>query len=178
MANEVIEIFGVKSPKNIQNWEEKFDCLYDNDENALYVSKEEFVSEGDPDIKDFHYRYAVECFSMWENEKCQWYYSLQLVVLPEYLDKKYLEGVASCSGIDTDEVNVGDILANGGGSVQFGCEVTEGEELDEDIITSIANVFECMDGLRGFMLDRPWNAVGTNGWNTLKHCLEGEPLFG
>ena len=106
MANEVIEIFGVTSPKNIKSWEEKFDCVSDNDENALYVSKEEFVSEGDPDIKDFHYRYAVECFSMWENEKCQWYYSLQLVVLPEYLDKKYLEGVASCSGIDTDEVNV------------------------------------------------------------------------
>jgi hypothetical protein len=27
--------------------------------------------------------------------------------------------------------------------------------------------------MRGFYLDRPWNMLGTNGWDTLRECIDG-----
>lgn len=37
---------------------------------------------------------------------------------------------------------------------------------------------ECMDSLRGFFLDRAWNAIGTTGWDTIDYLLgRREELF-
>ena len=173
---EKIKVFDITGNKTIQSWEEKFDCIYDEDDNALFVSKEELISDQDPDIKDYHYRYAIDCNTIWTNHKCTWYYALKLVVSPQSLDKGYLSSVACCSGVSEDEVTIQDIVGHGGGDILFGCETTEGEEIDYNIVTNIANVFETMNSLKGFYLDRNWNYCLT-GWDVIKHCVMGEDMF-
>jgi hypothetical protein len=173
---EKIKVFDITGNKTIQSWEEKFDCIYDEDDNALFISKEEFISDQDPDIKDYHYRYAIDCSTLWERGKCTWYYVLRLVVCPQSLDKEYLSKVAECSGMEDSEVTIQDILAYGGGDVNFGCETTEGEEIDYNIVTNIANVFKTMNSLKGFYLDRNWNYC-LIGWDVIKHCVMGEDMF-
>ena len=176
MNKEYINVLGIKSPKNIQSWKEKFDCVYGEDDNALFVSKEEFVSDQDPDIKDYKYRYAIDCNTFWKGRKCTWYYMLKLVVCQDSLDKKFLSGVANCSGIYENEVTIQDIIAHGGGDVNFGTETTEGDEIDYNVITKIANVLDTMNTLRGFYLDKEW-VRNLDGWDVIKHCVEGIDMF-
>ena len=168
-----VKVFGIEGNKTINSWREKFDCVYNNGDNALYVSKQEFEG-GEEEVQDFHYKYAIECF---EYETNKWCYALSLVVMPSYCNKEFLSSVASCGCIDENEVEVMDIIQHGGGSVQFGCETFEADELNEDVLTDIANVFETMDSLRGFYLDKAWNGIGSNGWDTLNHCINGEDLL-
>jgi hypothetical protein len=176
MVIETIHVFDILSPKTVFSWEEKFDRIFDGEDNALFVSKDKFRSEGDNDIKDFNYRYAIECFKWWNNGKCVWYYSLKFVVCPESLDKTYLETVCDCCGVNENEVEIQDIISRGGGDVSFGTETTEGEKMNYDVLTNIANVFETMNAMRGFYLDRNINPE-LDGWDMVRYCVEGENVF-
>lgn len=173
---EKVNVMGITSPKNIKNWKEKFECVLDEDEYALFVSKDEFTNNEDPDIKDFNYRYAIDCFTTFKNGKCTWHYALKLVVCPKSLDKNFLSSVAECSGVSENEVEIQDIIGHGGGDVTFGCESSEDDKIDYDIITDIANVFEAINSLKAFYLDKNWN-YKLNGWDVIKHCVNGEDMF-
>lgn len=173
---ETIKVFDITTKKTIQSWKEKFDCVYDEDDNALFVSKEEFVSDQDPDIKDFTYRYAIDCNTLVNNHKCTWYYMLKLVVCQKSITNKLLTDVAEFSGIYESEVDIQDIIAHGGADINFGTATTEGEEIDYNVVTNIANVFETMNSLRGFYLDRDW-AYNINGWDVIKYCVMGKDMF-
>jgi hypothetical protein len=169
-----ISIFGITAPKLINSWEEKFYCECNNSgESATYVSKETFVSNEDSDIPDFTFHYVVECMYC----EGKWYYCLQMVPDFKYLTKEVQDGICECCGIEPTDVIFSDMLAYGGCNIQFGCETTDGEDMNEDVVTNIANVFEYLDGTRGFALDKQWNQLGCTGWDTLNHALKGEDLF-
>lgn len=172
---EKVNVMGITSPKNIKNWKEKFECILDENECALFVSKDEFTSN-DTNIKNFNYRYAIDCFTSFDNGKCTWHYALKLVVCPKSLDKNFLSSVAECSGLSENEVDIQDIIGHGVGDVTFGSESSEDDNIDYDIITDIANVFETMNSLRDFYLDMNWNTK-LNGWDVINHCVNGEDMF-
>lgn len=46
-----------------------------------------------------------------------------------------------------------------------------------DSLDDVASVVEVVDSFRGFYIDKPWNRIGTTGWDTLKHNVNGETLF-
>ena len=163
--------FGFKGEKTIQSWKEKFDCYYDNDDNAFFISKDIFTSTENVKIRDFNYQYVIECYAF----KDKWYYLLSLVVCPESLDSKILEDVADSCGMDKRDVEICDVCLNGL-YVCFGIEVIEGDKLNHDVLTNIANVFETMDSMRGFYLDKNTNG-SYNGWDILRRCVEGNDIF-
>ena len=172
---DLIKIFDLETSKRFDSWEEKFICENDDDEGALFLSKEIFTCDDDPDYKPFKYRYAIDCFYDWEGEK--WIYSLMFVLLPESITEKNLAAVASTCGVELDEVGISDMLAEGGLAVHLDSTSTDGEELDDNTITNIAHVFETIDRLRGFYFDKTWNAIGSNGWDVLDHALNDKDLL-
>ena len=172
---EKVNVLGISGAKTIQSWKEKFNSYYEDTESALFVSKEEFIHEGDDGIKDFKYRYAVVCDLLGDDDNPTWYYTLKLVVCPKSFDKKKLESVMDFCGVDEDEVTIDDVISYGC-DVNLGTETTEGEEFDYNVVTDIANVFETINALRGFYLDRNWSPF-FNGWDIIRDCVEGVDMF-
>lgn len=172
---EKINIFEIETERKFNSWEKEFDCFLDDDETAFFVSLETFKSRDDAELKSFDYVYAIECLRDYDNNR--WFYSLHMVPDKRDIKKELIENVASTCCVRTDEVNFYDIVSYGGLSVSFGCATSNGEEIDYDIITQIAHVYRTMDALRGFYLDKTWNAIGCDGWDILCHALNGDDLF-
>ena len=170
---EDVIAFGIKGNKTIQSWDEKFDCVYKKRDNALFISKEVF--EGNTGISDFKYRYAIDCHSMDIEGCCTWIYILRMVVEPKYICEKVLSDMADVCGIGVETLEPLDVISCDL-AVNFGTETSYGENIDYDVVTDIANVFELMDRMCGLYLDKNWNRY-LNGWDVLRHCIEGVDMY-
>lgn len=131
---------------------------------------------------NFDYKYVVfiedlgEYDSEWEGQVL---IELKLVVMPKSLNKKKKDEVASCSGIAAKDVTVIDI-AEYGFYVPLGREqfhVTSSDLMKskraQQVLTAIASIYEMLDAMIGFYLDRPINRMGTTGWDTIYECVKG-----
>ncbi len=174
-----IEIFGWQTDQRFDNWNEKFEQLYDNDDEVLYVSKKQFHHDED-DVFNFDYKYVVrfEDYSQYtDSDKIG--YELLMVVSPKSLHSSQIEELAKAFGeeFDINQVDERDILDCLWASVSFGRgEIDDWSEVD-NVMLSISHVFESMDWMRGFSLDRCVNRIGTTGWDVLAHATKGEDLF-
>ena len=161
------KIFGITLKSALQNVYDKFEEDFFESDHAFFVSKETFTHEDDG--LNFDYKYAIEA------DYCEGkiFYMLNLVPCANSLNKAKLESVASCSGVDESEVNIYDICAYGC-SVMMGCESVESEDVDEHYLNVIASVFESVDRLRGFYLDKYVNRIGNTGWDLLDDFVNGK----
>ena len=171
---ERFEIFGISTDKRFSDFTEHFvESDWSDDETMYYESTKTF--EHIDDDFSFKYKFIVEIAERyWENKE-DFAVALQMVVLPESC--KNLESVAESAGIETDEVTWWDLLTNGGYNVKFGETVCEKNEIDETIV-KISHVYDCMNGLFGFYLDKVWNRIGSTGWDIVSHAVLGTDLFG
>lgn len=160
-------IFGI-TPSAIIKAEKHFDVLYDEDERYIAVSKETFEHDEGPDFT-FKYKYVIQA----EYYDGGWYYELLLVPTPESLAAKKRASVASSSCVEENELEIQDLVWYGC-TVVMESDVTRGEDLDGSVIDAIASVFHCIDGLRGFFLDKPQNAIGYTGWTYLEEFINGK----
>ena len=51
---------------------------------------------------------------------------------------------------------------------------------NEDVVEQLnacASVFNAMNSMRGFHLDRAWNMIGTTGWDVLRDAIMGEDMI-
>jgi len=79
--------------------------------------------------------------------------------------------------VDAEELDVYDIITYGGASVLMAKELVP-NELATDKVLEAMNAIEAIDTMRGLYLDRPWNMIGTTGWDTIEYALgERENLF-
>lgn len=181
------------TPTEIINWKEKFDESYNDDGQLTLVSKETFKHEDD-DILDFEYRYIIKGSDMYALGSGEHTIAIELYmeVLPQYVCKEKLDEILEGYGTtDIEDIWVGDLVDNGYG-IRFGDEyisynpkelkdgwydymynLLDNEEVNETL-NVCASVFEVMDRMRGFSLDRTWNMIGTTGWDTLRELLNGE----
>lgn len=163
-------VFGITT-STIINWEDKFDAIITETEDGFYQSKEEFVHKEDG--LTFKYRMCIE-YTLCEGEM---FYQLQLVPSPSSLYPTKLESVCDCCGRDTDECDYYDV-ASYGDYVPLGTESIDEDKLnnetDKQMLDLIASVFETINSLRGFYLDKPYNAIGTSGWDLLEDFINGE----
>ena len=162
--------FSGMTPSVIKDVEELFDVMRDDDEQYLAISKETFEHNETEDNLVFKYKYVIEA------DYCEgdWFYSLELVVLPEYLCQSKKESVASCCCIDVEEINVEDVK-DYGATILMGSDKTDGEDIDYNMINCIASVFECVNSMRGFHLDKHQGVV--NGLDLLKNFLHGKDIY-
>lgn len=174
-----IEIFGWQTDQRFDNWSEKFEQLYDNDEETLYVSKEQFHHDEDDGLR-FDYKYVVRFvdYSQYtDSDKIG--YELLMVVMPKSLHKSQIEELAKQFGEDFDpkQIDLRDVIDCLTASVAFGRgKIDNWDEVDNELL-KIAHVFDVMDRFRGFSLDKYVNRIGTTGWDVLAHATRGEDLF-
>ena len=162
--------FSGMTPSVIKDVEELFDVMRDYDEQYLAISKETFEHNEPEDNLVFKYKYIIDaCYC-----EGDWFYSLELVVLPEYLCQSKKESVASCCCIDVEEINVEDVK-DYGATILMGSDKTDGEDIDYNMINCIASVFECVNSMRGFHLDKRQGVV--NGLDLLKNFLHGKDIY-
>lgn len=174
-----IEIFGWQTDQRFYDWSEKFEQLYDNDDETLYVSKEQFHHDEDDGFR-FDYKYVVRFvdYSQYTDyDKIG--YELLMVVMPKSLHKSQIEELAKQFGEDFDpkQIDLRDVIDCLIASVAFGRdEIDNWDEVDNELL-KIAHVLDMLDRFRGFSLDKYVNRIGTTGWDVLAHATKGEDLF-
>lgn len=156
-------IFGIQFDTLIPV-DDKFDEQNAESDNATYFSKEEFFHE---DEISFHYRYCIEAVY------CEGsiFYGLFLVPSPKDLNKETLKSVASYSGVDLEGVSYYDVFSYGC-NILFGNHKEGTDTINAETIDKIASIFETIDSLRGFYLDKPQNRIGDTGWSNLEKFIK------
>ena len=180
-------IFGIQTNSDNNKFEDKFECLYE-DEGAFYESKETFHHEEEGLV--FDYKFCVEIidleYSTGEDEDKN-KFGIELAIVPMFnsLCEKQKKSVLDCMCVSEDEVSTYDIYYEGC-SVMMGYEeVVVGDDAFEsgegfegckeikERLDAIANVFESINGLRGFYLDKCVNRIGTTGWMLIDAFING-----
>lgn len=164
------KIFGIELLSSVINVNDKFVCVFDDDDMVFYESKETFHHEEEG--LTFDYKYAIV------GEYCEGktYYSLDLVPCANSLNEKKRADVASCSCMDEEDIETYDIWSYGC-NVHLGCESEEGEEFNNKYFDLIASVFETINSMRGFYLDKAVNRIGNSGWDMLNDFVNGIPFL-
>ena len=179
--------------EGLVDWREKFEEVFDNEQNVIYLSKETYKHEEDD--FNFDYKYAIRVTDIayaTGEEDAPTVVELYLVPSFDNLSDKNKRGLMDSMGwSEEDEVSEMwkwiDVLEYSY-AVRMGGISLEGLSEDDrhqwtdlkaiqDILEAITAVYEAIDGLRGFYLDRPWNMIGTNGWDTLQNAMNDEELF-
>ena len=174
-------IFGIGTETLYHRLSDKFEAVFEDPSSCLcYQSKEVFRHDVDDDLK-FDYRYVIEVVDLgdWTGEDGKVLINLQIV--PEFssLCEKHKSALLASYGVDGKELTSHDVAS-------YGLEVTVGSETFE-ITTSldrsrkvklaldtIASVFESVNSLRGFYLDRYVNRIGSTGWDLLRDFVNGD----
>ena len=159
------KIFGIEF-NSVVNVEEKFEEVFNDVEMVFYESKETFHHEEEG--LTFDYKYVIV------GEYCEGklYYSLHLVPCANSLGEEKRVRVASTCCLDEDEITIYDIWSYGY-TIHLGTETEEGEEFNDEYFSLIASVFETINSMRGFYLDRYVNRIGNTGWDMLYDFVNG-----
>lgn len=163
MANKIFNIQFENSPIKV---DEKFNEVYNDSDNAFFVSKNVFTHEDDG--LTFDYQYAIE--GIWCDGKI--FYSLMLVPCPKSLTRNKLQSVADFCGVDSEDVTIYDICT-------YGCyvimdnECIECNEIEDKYFDLIASVLSTIDRLHDFYLDKCINRIGNTGWDMLYDYVKG-----
>lgn len=163
-------IFGITFNGVPTKIDTKFNEIYFEDDNAFFESKETFTHEEDG--LTFNYKYAIE--AVWCEGKI--YYGLYLVPCADSLNKDKRSSVADCCGVNEDEITINDISSYGC-NVCMGTEVVDNEDIEDTYLDKIASVYEVIDSLRGFYLDKYVNRIGNTGWDMLDDFINGNDFI-
>lgn len=169
----------------MENYRAHFEEGYSDNEIYLIGKKEFEHEEGD---LTFKYRYVITIIDMEEitGEDLPVTIELSLVVAPTSMTLERQKDIAYTNGMEDEEdytPSFEDAVMDGTGIVfrADAVENVEGDMLEDErvqrILEEIATTYETVDGMRGFYLDRPWNRIGTTGWDMLEHLVLGEELF-
>lgn len=178
------------------DWKEKFDELYNDDGQAVFVSKNVFHHE---DEMSFDYRYIINAIDMYS--ATGWaegsnYISIRLYIMPEvsYWSDKALKDAAKLNGWENESIDALKEMLNAQDAISCGYIILCGDDavyFDEkeyedgfyDVLDNpeviekmnvIASAMEMIDACRGYAIDAAWNLLGTTGWDTLEEVLKGK----
>ena len=152
--------------------EDLFDIDFESSDNFFAYSKETFDFSDDSNdfgALDFKYKYAIDATYCDGNM----YYCLYLVPTPKSLCKAKFDDVVNFSGQPSNDCGIYDVCAYGACLLIDSIE-TKGEEIDRNVIDTIANTISRVDSLLGFYIDKPQNMAGVNGWKLLNEYINGK----
>lgn len=175
---------GVSTDCDSCTLEDKFIEQGNDGGEAYYVSKQTFnhVEDG----LSFRYKYAVEVVDL--REFCdENKVSVNLFIVPTLLSlsKKNRDSILSDFGCDIPKCDLTPDILRFGCGVCLGGEAFEAGEDDswEDVdgvrecLNGIANIFETINAMRGFWLDRIQNGMGNTGWDFLNDYINDKPFM-
>lgn len=180
-------IFGVTIDALTDRLSDHFDeVLNDAYSQMFYQSKRVFKHEEEG--LNFNYRYCIEVINMdaWTGDDSgEAMIMLKMVPELDSLCGKMRNSVLESCGLEADDCTSFDVSSYGC-NIGFGdCTVDLGDNcmcMDEcpellEKLDTIASVFEPIDSLRGFYLDRAVNRIGTTGWDMLDDFINGKDFL-
>lgn len=187
------EFAGVSTYEEKVNIEEHFEELYNDDGQLTLVSKKDFLHEEEG--LTFKYKYLINGMDIRGfTGEMDAPVMIELVLVPSFSDLSEEARISLGETYDWDEEMADELwrykdIADYGYGVTMGSESFIPEE-DEDLynlmdskkvvelVESACAIYEAIDNMRGFYMDRPWNMIGTTGWDTIGNALDSSrPLF-
>lgn len=193
MENKTVTFGNWSTEQEVKGkYKELFEEIYNDDGSLIALSKEAF-EHYEPDENEnekiwFKYNLGIKVDSMssYLNEDEEGYdlilFELFIVPLAEYLHNNKLKEIADFCGIELSEVISRDIIDSGECPVlekdaihssEAYYDVTENEEVMTKLDTC-AHISVAANDMRGFALDKAWNAIGSTGWDLLYDMINGE----
>lgn len=188
-------ILGVGFNKEqLLNWRDEFDVIEYGDSLALVSKKQYNHGEDEGFMNNLKYRYVIlgentEYGATITNEDGEEieadHYALYFVPEIECVSDKTIVRVAEIYGMEDEpietlreKIGVTDLAAEGEsaylGEVNSKPLTWEDNEIwDSNILNQLVTVVSMIDWMRGFYLDRPWNAFGMTGWDSLEMAVDG-----
>ena len=173
---------GVSTDEHRYTLEDKFVERYNDGGEAYYVSKQTFnhVEDG----LSFRYKYVIEVMDFREfcdEDKV----TVNLMIVPtlQSLSEKNRKSVVDQFGDDIPTFDITEDIARYGLQVALGGEEFEVDDEDSDwedreeireCLNGIANIFETINSMRGFWLDRIQNGIGNTGWDFLNDYINDQ----
>lgn len=174
------EIFGIKTDNDEKKFNDEFEIIADYDSETYYQSKQTYQFR-DNEL-NFDYKFVVEVYDIHEmtgKEVDEYSVSLLLVPTLNSLNPQKKQNVLDQSCIDEDEATMYDIVSYGI-RVTLGAETIKqnGKYWDEceplqEALNAIANVYDTVNSLLGFYLDKYVNRIGNDGWDLLQDFING-----
>lgn len=186
------EFAGISTYMEKVDFDEHFEEYYDSDDRVVYFSKKTFKHE-EEDLT-FNYKYAIVVTDVGSYTGDGYDPILvELVLVPSFYDltEENKEELRESRGYGDNEISEDwlwmDVL-DYSYAVKMGEESIDNPSEDvrdgwinsepiKAILESVVAVYELIDRIRGFYLDRAWNMIGTTGWDTLRNAVLGEELF-
>ena len=187
------EFAGISTYMEKVDFNKHFEKYYDGDDRAVYFSKKTFKHEEEGYL-DFSYKYAIvvtDTRVYTGDDDAPIVVELMLVPSFNDLTKENKESLRESGGYGEEDISEEWLWMD---VLDYSFAVKMGEESinnpNEDIrdewinsepiqaiLDSITAVYNHINSLRGFYLDRAWNMIGTTGWDTLGNAINNEPLF-
>ena len=182
------------------DYNEVFDIEYNDDGSITMVSKETFIHDEEDNENNFEYKLVLRgtdmgAFSCGNTIV----FELVMMPLPKYWHESVIRDAARTFGWEDEPIEKLYEMFMSSDAYDAGCTVRlDGDSIDytpddtlddgyyydilecEDAVkmmNAAAAVCLAMNSMRGFSLDRPWNRIGSTGWDALDHILHGADLL-
>lgn len=195
--------FGGISTEKKKDWRDIFEEEYNDDGQLNLVQKgSPYIHEEEGFYFKFHL--AVEAIDLFHltGDANQKYIAFSLLLIPEteYWHENTMKELSDLTDIPADElkncVTVSDAVSIGAAVRLIREEVKYEDETNPDEnnwddgyydildcpqavekLNSIASIADTAVNFRGFLLDREWNRIGSNGWDIIEMAVKGKYLF-
>jgi len=187
------EFGGVSAYMEKVDFDEHFEEYYNNNaDRIVYFSRKTFRHE-EEDLT-FNYKYAIVVTDVGAYTGDGYDpIVVELLLVPSFNDltEENKNNIRDCYGYGDDEISEKwlwmDVL-DYSFAVKIGEESVSNPSEDERdewinsepikaILESAVAVYEVVDSLRGFYLDKAWNRIGTTGWDILNNAIKNESLY-
>ena len=178
------EIFGWVVDHEPKKLDDLFDCVRDEDDEVIYESKQTY--EHREEGLNFDYKFVIRAENAYEltgepKYENVWHMEMLLVPTIDSLLPKKQKALQDMVGED-GEPNIIDLIDEGS-YVQFGFEAVKVDPAEGyDAVMNpkydeAASVVDNMNAMRGFYLDKPWNMIGSTGWDILNELVGNGKSF-
>ena len=178
------EIFGWVVDHEPKKLDDLFDCVRDEDDEVIYESKQTY--EHREEGLNFDYKFVIRAENAYEltgepEDENVWHMEMLLVPTIDSLLPKKQKALQDMVGED-GEPNLIDLIDEGS-YVQIGFEAVKVDPAEGyDAVMNpkydeAASVVDNMNAMRGFYLDKPWNMIGSTGWDILNELVGNGKSF-
>ena len=178
------EIFGWVVDHEPKKLDDLFDCVRDEDDEVIYESKQTYKHREEG--LNFDYKFVIRAENAYEltgepEYENVWHMEMLLVPTIDSLLPKKQKALQDMVGED-GEPNIIDLIDEGS-YVQIGFEAVKVDPAEGyDAVMNpkydeAASVVDNMNAMMGFYLDKPWNMIGSTGWDILNELVGNGKSF-
>lgn len=164
-----VTMFGITTDK-IENAMNLVDVYCESCEDITLFTKKTYKFENKSENLSFEYKYCIDGYVRDDDT----HYELIIVLMPSSVHESILKGVLKTTG--RENIDVYDIYSYGA-YIHINDCLIDTDKIVYDNIEEIVSVIDGIDQMLGFYLDKKQTIIGWDGWNFLKHYVNGTKLY-